>query len=186
MSFTKSLSCPLSVFWSSPVCVSHRRIGISQPHAQVASVFPSGLNTISIPISISVSSSVNSVRLSVLWRVPVSTSHSRMVLSELPLARVLPSALNTPLKTSFVCPLSVFWSSPVCASHIRTVLSLPPLASKVPSALNTTFDPVPVYPVSVLWSMRVCTCHRQMVLSEFPLASVFPSGLNVTVRTQFV
>ena len=79
----------------------------------------------------------------------LATSHSRTVLSPLPLARVLPSGLNATEKTLPVWPVS---GAPtgrwLATSHSRTVLSSLPLARVLPSGLNATESTVSVWPVS--------------------------------------
>ena len=71
-------------------------------------------------------------------RSAVGTSHSLIVPSALPEARVLPSGLYATNRTTSVCPLRVARSLPVCTSHSLTVLSWLPEASVLPSGLNAT------------------------------------------------
>ena len=56
----------------------------------------------------------------------VATSHSRAVLSKLPVRSVRPSGENAAASTMLVCPLNRRNSRPVATSHSRTVWS--PLA----------------------------------------------------------
>ena len=69
---------------------------------------------------------------------PVSTSHSRTVLSLLPDASRRPSGLKHTEITPRPCPSSILTHSPVSASHSRTVLSLLPDATNRPSGLKHT------------------------------------------------
>ena len=59
---------------------------------------------------------------------PVATSHSRTVLSMLPVARNLPSGEKDTTSTHPVWPLSVNLGVPVSVSQIRAVLSPLPVA----------------------------------------------------------
>ena len=69
---------------------------------------------------------------------PEATSHSMIVLSRLPVARVLPSGLNATDATPCACPVSVAVILPLATSHSLTVLSRLAEASVLPSGLNVT------------------------------------------------
>jgi hypothetical protein len=75
---------------------------------------------------------------SVVVHSAVAASHTRTVLSELALAKWVPSGLNATLVTQSVCPCSVAVHSAEVASHTRTVLSPLALAKRVPSGLKAT------------------------------------------------
>ena len=75
---------------------------------------------------------------SVLTHAPVSTSHSRTVLSWLPEASCFPSGLKHTDLTQSPCPSSVLTHAPVSTSHSRTVLSALPDATSRPSGLKHT------------------------------------------------
>lgn len=57
---------------------------------------------------------------------PVSGHHSRTVLSMLPVANLLPSALQLSANTQPVWPLSVYFGVPVSVSHIRADYGVSP------------------------------------------------------------
>ena len=63
---------------------------------------------------------------------PLSTSHSRSVLSGLNVRICLPSGEKTPAALS-VCPSNCLSSLPVSTSHSRTVLSSAQESSRLPS-----------------------------------------------------
>ena len=69
---------------------------------------------------------------------PVSTSHSRTVLSRLPDASSRPSGLKHTEVTISPCPSSVLTHAPVSTSHSRTVVSMLPDATNRPSGLKHT------------------------------------------------
>src|SRR5205807_311124 len=69
---------------------------------------------------------------SVLWA--GGTSHSLMVLSSLPEAKVLPSGLKATDQTT-ACPLRVIRCLPVATSHSATVSSVLAEARTLPSGL---------------------------------------------------
>src|SRR5450759_2324333 len=75
-------------------------------------------------------------------------AHSRIVLSPLPEARILPLGLKATLFTTSVWPVrgrpSCRW---VVTLHSRTVLSKLPEASVLPSGLKATLDTTSVWPV---------------------------------------
>src|SRR5262249_23029459 len=72
--------------------------------------------------------------------------HKRIVLSQLPLARVLLSGLNATEATTSVWPVRVAVVWPVFTSHNRAVLSWLPLAKVLPSRLNATEVTISVWP----------------------------------------
>src|SRR5262249_19785870 len=75
---------------------------------------------------------------SVSRRSPVATSHRRTVLSEEPLARYFPSALNTTLLTACVWPRKVLSFRSFAVSHKMIVLSVEALARIGSTGLNAT------------------------------------------------
>src|SRR5262245_11531345 len=66
------------------------------------------------------------------------TSHSRIFMSALPEASVLPSGLNATQLTASVCPVNFATSLPDATSHSRIVLSAPHEAIVLPSGLKAT------------------------------------------------
>ena len=60
---------------------------------------------------------------------PVDASHSRTVMSQLPLASRVPSGLHETDMTSPPCPLRVDKHDPEVMSHVLMVLSLEPLTT---------------------------------------------------------
>ena len=76
--------------------------------------------------------------MSVAISVLVSTFHSLIVLSDDPLARIVPFVLNATELTQLLCPLSVAISVLVSTFHSLIVLSDDPLARIVPFVLNET------------------------------------------------
>ena len=64
---------------------------------------------------------------------PVAASQIRAVLSQDPVATLLPSGDQATLLTTRPCPSSARTSSPVVASQIRAVLSQDPVATRLPS-----------------------------------------------------
>ena len=69
---------------------------------------------------------------------PVDASHSRTVLSTLPLASCVPSGLHETDKTSRSCPLTVHSSAPVSAFQSLTLLSEEQLATRFLVGWNAT------------------------------------------------
>ena len=116
---------------------------------------------------------------------PVATSHSRTVLSELPLASARPSGLKATLQTQAWWPVNWRSSLPLATSHSRTVLSALPLASRVPvRAEGHAPDGVFVAGELAAVSLPLAASHSRTVLSTLPLASARPSGLKATLLTE--
>src|SRR5215472_1645564 len=110
-----------------------------------------------------------------------------MVLSSLPLARLLPSGLKATERTlpCSECPVRVRSSAPVETSHSFIVLSIPPLARVFPSGLKATALIKVDCHVRVRNTTPVESSHNFIVMSQLPLARIFPSGLKTTVVMNF-
>jgi hypothetical protein len=80
------------------------------------------------------------------------SSQSLIVLSELPLASVLPSLLHATALTESPCTLNVRGYFPPATSQSLIVLSSPPLASVLPSSLHATDKTEPPCPLSLRFS----------------------------------
>ena len=146
--------------------------------------FPSGLNTTHLTAS--------GCPISVTLYDAVSTSHSLMVVSSLPLRSVFPSGLNATLlmESSKVCivfsgPVRVCLRLPVCASQRKISPKSPPVAIIFPSGLNAKHSALPIRSMNGILSASVSKSHRR-IPSRLPLASVFPSGLNAKPLVQAV
>ena len=74
--------------------------------------------------------------LRVLILFPVCGFHNLIVLSQLPLAKVLPSGLNAIDQIRWECPLKTRNLAPVSGFHSLMVLSQLPLARVFPSGLK--------------------------------------------------
>ncbi|KJU87254.1 membrane protein [Candidatus Magnetobacterium bavaricum] len=75
-----------------------------------------------------------------LIRLPMSISHIRNMLSQLPLTIFVPSILIATLETLSPCPLSVLIRLPVAISHMHSLLSSLPLTIFVPLGLIATLS----------------------------------------------
>ena len=101
-------------------------------------------------------------------------SHSRMVLSRLPLARVVPSGLNATLLTESVCPVRMCLCSPVFTFHSRIFAP-----SQWQGWCTERHAIDPTYMPSE--GMPVCACaHVPQPNSSVPT----PSGKGGAVRTE--
>ena len=78
--------------------------------------------------------SLSALRISL----PLATSHSSMLPSQLPVAAVLPSGEMATHMTDFWYPTKERISLPLAASHNRIVLSSLPEATALPSGENAT------------------------------------------------
>src|SRR5262245_49672223 len=104
------------------------------------------------------------------WPVAIfQRSQTLIVLSQLPLARALPSLRHTNELTIPEWPSSVRSSRPVTASQSLIVLSFPPLARVLPSQLHATDQMVAVCPRRACNSRLVLTSQSLTVLSLLPL-----------------
>src|SRR5207248_11797004 len=115
-----------------------------------------------------------------VWRkLPLATSHSLTVSSQLPLANCVPSGAKASPNTQLVCPLSVCTPVPGCppeSSHSRIWVSKPPLASRRPSGLQARAYTGPLWPESVRRGVPDCASKSWMSAFAPLLASVRPSG----------
>jgi hypothetical protein len=115
-------------------------------------------------------------------QLPAPASHNFTVLSELPLASVLPSGLHATESTKPAWPLSVRSSCPLPLSHNFTVLSShcrwP--ASCRPDSMPPTLTGagVAAQRAQQLPAPAIPQLHR--IRPRLPLASVLPSGLHAT------
>src|SRR5262249_10151659 len=107
---------------------------------------------------------------------PLATSHSLIVWSALPVARVLPSGLKATELSQSVCPVRVAVRWPVATSHnLRAVP--PPEASVLPSGLKDRKSTKPLrLRVRVFWPPG--TLQNVTLFSTLPVATDLPSGLN--------
>src|SRR5262249_13203546 len=106
-------------------------------------------------------------------------SHTLTVLSQLALARRLPSGLKASLPTLPVWPWRVKWGSPgLVTSQTLTVWSQPPEASRVPSGLNTTLRTWSVCPPRLRSASPVAAFQIFKVVSLLAEARRVPSGLK--------
>ena len=115
---------------------------------------------------------------------PVAASHTRTVLSLLPLASFVPSGDHATEPTKSEWPLRGDpMGAPVDASHSSTVLSKLPLASRVPSGLHETDMTLWSCPLIVDNRPPSSKFHSLMLLSAEQEATTLSSGWNATPVT---
>src|SRR5262249_8627529 len=113
-----------------------------------------------------------------------ATSQSLMVLSPLPEANIVPSALNATHRPSPVCPLRVASSLPPATSQSLIVPSSHPEASVLPSGLKARAETWSACPLRVACSLPVATAQSLMSLAtrrpspstQTAVATVLPSA----------
>src|SRR5512135_2323647 len=112
------------------------------------------------------------------WRssCPLSTSHKRAVLSQLPVARVLPSGEKATLATPSVWPLKVRIGSQVSAFHRRAVLSTLAEATVLPSGEKASSHTGAVCPVNSQIVAPVCASSSRGVPAALPASRRLPSA----------
>src|SRR5256885_1202762 len=174
----------------SPLCTFHQRSVLSLPpltsnsplgpqvtlsKPQLARMRPSGLQATLFTRSV--------CPVSVWRRLPLATSHSLTVRSQLALARVLPSGEKASPRTRLLCPAMIATQVAgcvFCISHTRICPVVPPLASRRPSGLQTT-ERIGLGCRSVCRGAALWESQSRTVASFPPLASRPPLGAKATL-----